>query len=108
MVASASHSDYSELQISGIDTDNNGAVTSSLYINGNKTVGVYVTAVTGSHATHVLTVQVSADDSNWFDSSSTVTGIGFVEFDTIAQHVRAKVTTAEGSASTVDLFLTSK
>jgi len=108
MVNSASHGDYSEKQITGLDTNNSGAVTASLYINGNKTIGIYVHAATGTHGTHVLTVQVSADDINWFDSSNTITGIGYVEADTIAQYVRVKVTTPESATSTCDLYITSK
>lgn len=110
MVNSASHSDYSEKEIEGFDTDDNGAVTDSLYINGNKTVGIYVSSSTGNHASHVITAQVSSNGTDWYDTSptQTVTGIGYIEFDTIAQNVRCKVTTAEGSTSTCNVTIASK
>lgn len=110
MVNSASHSDYSEKEIEAFDTDDNGAVTDSLYINGNKTVGIYVSANTGSHATHVITTQVSSNGSDWYDTSPAqdVTGIGYIEFDTIAQNVRCKVKTVEGSTSTCNITIASK
>ena len=108
MVNSASHSDYSEKDVNGFDTDIVNATSGSLYINGNKTVGVYVHAATGAHATHVITVQISANNIDWFDSTSTITGTGFVEFDTIAQYVRIKVTIAEGAVSTCNIKIASK
>ena len=108
MVASASHSDYSEKDIAGFDANVVNATSASLYINGNKTVGVYVHAVTGTHGTHIITIQISANNTDWFNSTSTVTGTGFVEFDTIAQYVRIKATTAEGAASTCNIKIASK
>ena len=110
MVASASHGDYSEKEHLAFDTDNSGAVTDTLYINGNRTVGVYVHADTGANTTHVITMEVSANGTDFFTTNPTVTitGLGYEEFDTIAQHVRGKVTTPEGGTSTVNVTLTSK
>ena len=108
MVSSASHSDYIEKEITGFDTNSSGAVSASLYINGNKTIGVYVIAASGSHSYHIITIQISPNNSDWFDSTDTVTGIGYKEVDTIAQYIRVKVTTAESATSTCDIFIASK
>ena len=49
-----------------------------------------------------------SNDSDFFPSGSTITGIDFVEFDTIAQFIRVKVTTPEGVASTCNVKIASK
>jgi len=108
MVSSSSHGDYSEKQITGLDSNNLGDVCDHLYINGNKAVGIYISAASGSHTTHVITLQISPDGITWHDSAHIVTGIGYKEADTIAQYIRLKVTTAEGSPSTCDAYITSK
>ena len=108
MVSSASHSDYSEKEIAGFNTNDSGAVSDSLYINGNKTIGIYVIAATGAHSNHIITIQISPNDSDWFDSADTVTGLGYKEVDTIAQYIRVKVTTVESATSTCDIFIASK
>ena len=108
MVMSSSHSDYSEKSASGVDTNVNNTVTDSLYINGNRSIGVYVDDGSGAHTSHIVTIQVSANETDWHDTALTVTGLGFKEGETTAQYIRAKVTTAEGGASTSDIHLTSK
>ena len=108
MVMSSSHSDYSERIVLAVDTNVVDKVTPSLYINGNRSIGVHVYSDTGAHANHIITIQISANDTDWEDTVLTVTGTGFKEGETTAQYIRAKVTTAESAASTSDIYLTSK
>ena len=99
---------FSELKVTGVDA-NATTTTVSLHVDDNKKVAFHVVAATGSHATHVITLQCSLDDSNWFDTSSTITGLGVVNnVDIITHFVRLKVTTNEGSASTVNIIIQAK
>ncbi len=91
-----------------VDTDVVDGVTNSLDINGDSHVGVYVNSISGAHANHIVIIQCSVDKTNWFDSSITVTGLGSAEGTTVCQHIRAKVTTAEGAASSSNVTLSAK
>lgn len=90
----------------GVDTNVLNTTTTPLRMDGAKNASLYVVANTGAHANHVLTLQVSHDNSNWYDTTHTVTGVNN-EHDIycIAGWVRAKVTTAEGGASTSDVSI---
>lgn len=90
----------------GIDTNVLNTTTTSLRMDDAQNAGIYVTANTGAHANHVVTLQVSPDNSNWQDTTHTVTGVGNVhDISCIAAWVRAKVTTIEGGASTSDITI---
>ncbi len=99
---------FSELIQAGLDA--NAATTStSLDIQDDAKVAFSVVAATGTHATHVVTLQCSLDDSAWQDTSSTVTGVGVVDNISITtRYVRLKVTTNEGGTSTIDIIIQGK
>jgi len=105
---SSSHSTYTSLEANAIDTDSTSTVTNALYINGNRSLGLFVSADTGAHTSHVITLQVSADGIAWFDGPLSVTGVGFVQGETVSANIRAKVTTAEGGTSTCNITIVSK
>jgi len=66
----------------------------------------FVVGKTGSHSTHEVTLQISPNGTNWFDTSKTLVGLGPKSpFDCICINVRVKVTIAEGSASTCDIYI---
>ena len=108
---------YNPSQVSGfvegtqlnIDANAN-TVTQSIDMSSAKDISFQVIANTGTHATHVVKLQVSMDDSNWFTTSLSVTGTGITSssFFNIARFARLKVTTVEGAASTVDLTMQAK
>lgn len=99
---------FSELKQTGIDV-NAATTTTSLHVDDNKKVAFHVVAATGTHATHVITLQCSLDDINWFDTPTTITGLGVKNnIDIITHFVRLKVTTNEGSAATVDIIIQGK
>lgn len=99
---------FSELKETGVDA-NATSTTASLHVEDNKKVAFHVVAATGTHATHIITLQCSLDNSNWFDTASTITGLGVVNnVDIITHFVRLKVTTNEGGASTVDIIIQGK
>jgi hypothetical protein len=84
------------------------STTTSLSIIGNYKLGVIVVGATGTHATHVVTLQTSLDDSVWVDTATTVTGEGRSTLDdVVGLFARAKVTTNEGAVSTVDITIIS-
>ncbi|MEE9304394.1 MAG: hypothetical protein V3U84_11525 [Thiotrichaceae bacterium] len=87
---------------------NASSTTASLDINGNDAVGLFVSAVSGTNTTHIITLQESVDDSTFFDSSLFVNQLGSVEGTVTTEFVRAKVTTVEGAASTVTVSISSK
>lgn len=92
----------------GLDA-NSASATNELDLGDAKYIGMYVIADTGTHATHVITLQVSPDDTNWYNTTHTVTGVGFTHEDMCIGHsVRAKVTTLEGAPSTVDVMIFAK
>jgi len=108
MFTSASHGSFGSLESEGLNTNSTSSVTDSMYINGNQTLGVYVYADTGTHAAHIVTIQISMNDIDWIDTPYSVTGAGYKEGTTVAQYMRAKVTTAEGSNSTCNVHIASK
>ena len=89
-----------------LNTNSLGAFSSPLEMEGMVYVGMYVCGDSGSHSSHVVTLQVSPNGTDWFDTNDTVTGTGFVKQDLIvATEIRAKVTTAEGATSTCKVYL---
>lgn len=87
----------------GIDA-NTGSVTASVSVGDGSLIGLYVSAASGAHSTHVVTLQISPDGTKWFDTTHTITGAGQIHNITcVADEVRASVTTSEGAASTIDI-----
>ncbi len=105
---STSKRSFAELTQTGLDS-NASSTTSSLDISDNEWVAFEAIANTGTHGTHVLTLQCSMDDSNWTDTASTLTGTGVVDkVQIIAKFVRLKVTTVESATSTIDVTIQAK
>lgn len=70
-------------------------------------VAMYTVANTGTSTAHVVTLQVSPNGTDWFDTPFSITGINWVEGEIVGSELRGKVTTVEGSASTVDVYIIS-
>jgi len=86
------------------DANDTATVTTSIDLELCREVFFTVEADTGTSTTHVVTLQMSADNSNWHDhASAAVTGLGFASGTVGARWCRLKVTTAQGAASTVNL-----
>ena len=98
-----------EVENTGVNA-NTTTLGTALALNEAKHVGIYIKANTGSNTTHVVTLQVSADDgTTWYDTNHTITGIGNIhDALCIATHVRFKVTTLQGATSTVDITIIAK
>ena len=90
--------------------DANTASTTTILPMGNaQYASLFVIAASGAHTTHVITIQISGDGTNWEDTSLTITGTGkIIGVLCITAFIRAKVTTPEGGASTVDIILVIK
>lgn len=95
--------------IQSLDANVADAVSDSLDIRENKLLTFNVRGLTGSHATHEISLQRSFDNTNFETTSAKVTGEGTKTPINIAvRYVRLKVTTAEGSTSTVTVTIQAK
>ena len=99
---------FSSLSESSLNANSTDTVTNSLDISNNKNILLEVSRVSGAHTLHIVTLQCSTNDSKWVDTSIFVTGEGTQQGSIIAQFVRAKVTTAEGSDSMIDIAIQAK
>ena len=101
---------FSELTEDGLNANSTATVSSALDVSDNKNVSFTVKAASGTHATHIITLQSALETSgDWITTASTLTGIGAVDnIQTTMKFVRLKVTTAEGAASTVNIIIQAK
>jgi hypothetical protein len=108
MPRSASY-DFACISDTGLDANDTSTVSTVLDVLENRYISFDVQDNSGTHSNHVITLQISFDNSTWYNTSSTKTGTGFVEnVQVTARYVRLKVTTAEGSASIVDINIHAK
>ena len=92
----------------GVDA-NASSVSSSVEIGAVGKLGVYVVANTGNSSSHVVTVQISPNGTDWFDTEHTITGVGNLhELTCTATLARCAITTTQGEASTIDIYMVSK
>ena len=99
---------FSELKQTGLDA-NATTTSTSLDVQDNENVAFSIVAATGTHATHVVTLQCSLDDSAWQDTTTTQAGVGVKDNVPITtKFVRLKVTTDEGGTSTIDIIIQGK
>ena len=99
--------DTYSLSETGINANSTSSVTAAMTIGDTGHVGLFIAGSGGSHSTHVVTLQISPDGIKWFDTVHTITGTGNLHDEICtALEVRAQVTTAEGSSSTIliDMF----
>ena len=90
----------------GLNANSTSSVGGSIYTGGAASVTLQVVGVTGTHATHVVKLQGSVDNTNWTDTATTLTGNGAAVLSSPAYpYHRAKVTTAEGATSTIDTYV---
>lgn len=89
---------------------NANTVSQALDISRARDISFQVIANSGTHATHVVKLEVSMDKTNWFTTSLSITGTGITttSFFSLTKFARLKVTTVEGAASTVDLTMQAK
>ena len=94
----------------GFDANNSGAVSSSLDIKEDSLVTMQVIANTGTNTTYIIDLQCSTNNSNWHNvAGGSINQTGIVDGLTVgARYIRARVSTAEGGASTVDVYLQAK
>ena len=92
----------------GLDLNSTSTVSNIIELGSLRSVGVHVVSVSGTHTTHVLTLQLSPDGgANWVDTTTTVTGSGkYVSSNTcFATHARVKCSTAQGAAAVCDVYI---
>lgn len=89
--------------------DANASVsTVGMDLQGNTKVGVYITDVSGAHTTHITTLEISHNNTDWFATTTTITGLGFNQLTEVAaRFARATISLVEGGASVIDITLIS-
>lgn len=89
-----------------IDTNIKGSVVAKISLTTEKTITLYVFSRTGSDNNYRVGIEASPDDgTTWVDMPQTLRGQGCISFDCIATDVQAKVTEAEGDASSATVYL---
>ena len=93
-----------------VDANSTSSTTTPVVMGSARKVGLYVSASgDGLHTNHIITLQASGDGAKYFNTTHTITGVGALfDIDCICTHVRAKVTTVQGAASTVDISVVVK
>ena len=99
-----------KIAINESQMDANASVTgNALFIGTKDSITLVVVAVSGTHDTHQIEVEYSADLNTWTLCGSWQTGIGIKTGITCSgPFMRAKVKTLEGSDSVVDVYLEAK
>lgn len=88
---------------------NAASVTEKVYTAGAEAVVLQVAGVSGGHTTHVVTLEGSLDGETWVATNVTVTGAGAATLSSpVYPYHRAKVTTPQGAASVVNIYLFAK
>lgn len=102
-------SNFTDQITTALDANSILSVTNSLDIRDDFYVSMQVIANSGGNTTHVVTLQCSLDSSTWKNTASSITGVGLVDnVQVTARYIRAKITTQEGSPSTIDVLLNAK
>lgn len=97
---------FDEVITLGMNTNSSGALTSSLDVREATLIALLVVGKTGTHASHIITLQSSPNDTDWFDMTDTLTGDGVLhDVSCACKFIRAKVTTPEGGTSTCDVYI---
>ena len=92
-----------------LDVNDSNAVTGEFALGNCTLVTVFVEGVTGTHASHELTVEVSPDNVFWVQTPIKVTGADtFIGGDLVAEFMRLSVSNTEGSASTVNVYVVAR
>lgn len=92
-----------------LGTNTLSATTAALALTNELTHTMYIVAKSGAHKNHIISFQFSPDGgTTWREDAKNILGVGMVTISKqAATNVRAKVTTAEGSTSTVTIHLVS-
>lgn len=100
-------STFTQESFAGVDTNVLDAASTSLDVGKATMAELVIVGKTGTHGTHVVTLQTSPNDIDWLDTSVTVTGAGrAIHNPCPCAFLRVKITTAEGAASTCDIHIT--
>jgi len=88
-----------------VDT-NTSATTTAFKTNGGQYASLLIKPISGTHGTHVVTILVSENGTDWHSTTHTKTGTGVLEgVLVIGKYITAKVSTVEGAASVCDIAL---
>jgi len=96
--------------LTNLDTNSVGAKTASIDVTGQTIVAWRVISKTGSHNNHRIKVRGSLDDTTFFPLKFTLEGADVMStlIDLSIGYIKFRVSTAEGSTSTVDIGINAK
>jgi hypothetical protein len=91
-----------------VDSNVVSTVGAALELDVSRDCILSAVAVSGTHAAHVIKLQLSTNATTWYDTTISLTGVGFVQGTINSRYARFKVTTAEGAASVVNVSIQAK
>ncbi len=108
-ISGVSGLDTYEVHATTIDASKEGYATDPVSIGDHSQVSLFVSSVSGSHAKHVVMLQISPDGKRWFDTEHSITGTGYISVSTIlASEVRAIIAIGESTTSKADIDIISR
>lgn len=96
--------------LSNLNTNNQGSLTTSVDITTQTQIAWRVIPKTGSHANHRVSLRGSLDNVTFFPMNFTLEGadVMSIQNDFPIGYIKFRVSTAEGSTSTVDIGVNAK
>lgn len=96
--------------LTNLDTNSVGSITSSVDVTGQTMIAWRVVPVSGSHNNHKISLRGSFDNVNFFKLKSRLQGadVTSIEHDFSIGYIKFRVSTTEGSASKVNIFINAK
>ena len=91
-----------------IDSNDRGKVGDAISLTVENSITMYTFNNTGTHLKRRIGLQASPDGINWVTLNGTVKGNSCFTYRCDALQVRPIVSTAEGSESTVDVYLVAR
>ena len=100
---------FSELITRNFNANSTSSFTDSLDTRENTLICFGTKSVSGTHSSHVLTLQHSLDNATWEDTAYTLTGGGIKDgIQTAVRWHRVRCSTAKGVASLMDVTIQAK
>lgn len=100
---------YNDIKFADFNANEQDNVTDWVDVRNCKTLKFYVIGLGDAHSTHVIELQISPDktDIGKLDEKIEITGTGVKTIDcTCLSYVRCKCTTAQGTPSLVNIWIT--
>ena len=109
MTISGAATHFRQTKDFALNANSTSTVSSVLDITNSEHITFSVSDDTGSHGNHTVTLQCSLDGTTFFNTESTLDGLGVVDnIPSASKFVRLKVTQSEGGTSTINTIIQAK